>query len=128
MTARLPAVDAELMLHAQNVRVAEIQKVRRTTVGVEILLQQLEAHTLRIIVTLNTVIDGADKTIGGRRCRRDGFTQIMGEGRDAAEPWEIIAEKGDALRRNGSAQDKPLIGCVILQQTAWAADKQPGFV
>ena len=62
MAARRPAVDAELMLHAEHVRVVEVQKIRRAPVGIEILLQQLEAHPRRIVVALRPVIHRADKT------------------------------------------------------------------
>ena len=87
MAARLAAVNAELMLHAEHVCVAEIQKIRSTPVGVEIFFQQLKADALRVVVALHAVIDSAHKTICDGGCGCDGLTQIMGEGRDAAEPW-----------------------------------------
>ena len=37
-------VDAELVLHAEHVRVVEVQEIRGAPVGVQILLVQLEAY------------------------------------------------------------------------------------
>ena len=52
MAARRSAVDAELVLHAEHVGVVEIQEIRGPPIGIEVLLQELEAHPRRVLVTL----------------------------------------------------------------------------
>ena len=86
MTARRSAVDAELVLHTKHIRVVEVQKVRCTPIGIEVFLQQLKAHTLRILIALHAIIDRTDKTISIRSRSSHRFTQIMRERRDPAEP------------------------------------------
>ena len=98
MTPRSPSINTELMLHAEDIGIVEIQEIRRATVGVEILFQKLEAHTRGIIIPLLTVIDGSDKTVHARGFRRHSLREVMGECSNSTESWEIISQKGDTLR------------------------------
>lgn len=58
------AIDAKLMLHAEYVHVIEVEIVRRSAIGVEILLLQLKFDPLRIVVALNAVTDRRHQTLG----------------------------------------------------------------
>ena len=49
-------IDAELMLHAEDIRVVEVQKVSPAPVGIEILLRDFKMHPGRILVALLAVI------------------------------------------------------------------------
>ena len=99
MTARRPAIDAELMLHAQHVGIVEVQKIRRAPVGIEILFQQLKADPRRIFVTLHAIIHRPRKTLRVRRRARDAFTKIGRKSRDPTTPRIVPAEESNALRR-----------------------------
>ena len=47
------------MLDAEDIRVVEVQEIRRPAIGIQILLVQLEAHALRVIIGLKLVIHRA---------------------------------------------------------------------
>jgi hypothetical protein len=55
------------------------------------------------------VIDRSDKTIGARHRRRDGLAEILRKSRDAAQPRQVIAQKGDAFRCNEIIQNDFLL-------------------
>ena len=56
----VPPIDAELVLQADHVDVAEVQKIGGAVVAVELLLRDFEAHFRRIVVALGLVVDGDD--------------------------------------------------------------------
>ncbi len=92
------AVDAELVLHTQYIRIIEVQKICRAPVGVPILLIQFKAHAGRIIVALTQIVHCAHETLGGRSRRCHRLTNIGCEGSDAAQPWQVAAQEGDTVR------------------------------
>jgi len=92
------SVDAEFMLHAQHLGVAEIQEIRRPTIGVQIFLVQFKPDPGRIVVSIGPVVDGTGETVGFGRRRGDRFAEIVGEGGDAAETGQVAAQEGDAFR------------------------------
>ena len=93
MTARRPAENAELMLHANHVHVGDVEEIRRAQVGRQVLLHNLEPHFRRIIVAARQVIDRDDQALHGRKLRRHGAAQIGCKRGNAAFPRQIIAEK-----------------------------------
>jgi len=93
MTAGRPAVDPELVLHAHQVRVADVQKLRRALVGGQVLLLDLKANDAGILVAARDVVDRHRKTLGLRMLRRHGGKHVGGERRDAAFARQIVAEK-----------------------------------
>jgi hypothetical protein len=93
MTARRPAENPELMLHANHVHVRDVQEIRRAQVGWQVLLRNLEAHFRRVIVAARKVIDRDDQALHRRKFRRHRAAQIGRERGDAAFPWQIIAEE-----------------------------------
>ncbi len=50
MTAGRPAENAELVLQADDVHVADVEEVRGTQIGRQVLLLNLEANHLRVLV------------------------------------------------------------------------------
>ena len=98
MTARRSPIDAELMLHTEHVSGVEVQEIRRPPVGIQVLFLKLESHARRIFIALHTIVDGSHETIGSRNRAHHRLRKIMRKGRDSAQPWQVVAEEGDALR------------------------------
>ena len=63
MDAGRPAIDAEFVLDAQNLCVTGVEKIRRMTVGIQILLVQFEAYAGAVGVTFLAIIHRTDETI-----------------------------------------------------------------
>ena len=61
-----PAEDPELVLHADDVHVADVEEVRRALVGRQILLLDLEANDVRIVVAALDVVDRHRETLALR--------------------------------------------------------------
>ena len=95
MTARRPAENAELMLHANHVHVRDVEEIRRAQIRRQVLLRNLKAHLRRIIVATREVIDRHDEALHRRKLRRHRAAQVRRERGDAAFPRQIIAEKRD---------------------------------
>ena len=118
MTARRTPVDPEFVLHAEHVRVVEVQKIRRTTVRIEILLQQLKTNARRVFVALGPVVDRRHITVGSGCRTRHRLAEIMRESRDSAQARKVVAEEGNAPRRIGTAQECPFSCCRMSYQTS----------
>ena len=73
MAAGLPAVDAELVLHAEYVGVGEIEVVSGQAVGIDILFRDLETHARRIAVAFAAVVRCDRVAVGGRNRSAHGF-------------------------------------------------------
>ena len=93
MTARRTAVDAKLMLHAQHIHIVEVQKVRRASIGVDILLHELKAHAWGILVALHAVIHRSHIALRLWRCSGHRLAHIAREGRDSTLTGNIVPEK-----------------------------------
>jgi hypothetical protein len=52
-----PAKNAELVLQADDVQVADVEEVRRAQLGEQVLLLNLEANYFRVFVTTFYVVD-----------------------------------------------------------------------
>jgi hypothetical protein len=63
MAPRLTAVDAVLVLQRNDVDIAEVEKVGRPAVGIEILLLEFELHFSRVIVSSGNVVDRHDAAV-----------------------------------------------------------------
>ena len=82
MTARRPAENPELMLHANRVHVRDVQKIRRAQIRWQILLRNLESYFRRIIVTVCEIIDWHDEALQRRKLHRHRAAQIRRESGD----------------------------------------------
>ena len=60
------AVDAVLVLEADDVGVREVQEVGRPEVAVQVLLVDLEPDLRRVVVPLGAVVDRHDEALGVR--------------------------------------------------------------
>ena len=86
MAAGGPAVNPKLVLNADDVHVADVDEVRRTLVGREILLFYFETHHAGILVPLLDIINRHRKALalGVLGCHRG--QKVGRERRDATLP------------------------------------------
>ena len=95
MTAGRPAENAELVLQADDVHVADIEEVRGAQIGRQVLLLNFEANHLRVLVAARNVVDryGEALALGVRAC--DGGKQVGRERGNAALARQVVADKSD---------------------------------
>ena len=94
MTAGRPAENAELVLQADDVHVADVEEVRGAQIGRQVLLLNLEANHLRILVaTWMSLTDTARHSLGVRGGH--GGKQVGRERGNAALARQVVADKGD---------------------------------
>ena len=92
------AINAELVLYGYDIDVVDIEKIRRSTVGIEFVLIELEPYPLRVIVPLGTIIDCTDHTVDLRKFGSDSLANVCGESRDATAPRHVVAQKSYGSR------------------------------
>ena len=63
MTAGGPAENAELVLQADDVHIADVEEVRGAQIGRQVLLLNLEANYFRVLVALLNIIDRHGQTL-----------------------------------------------------------------
>ena len=97
VTAGRTAEDAIFVLHADDIGVGEIEEIGRAEVGIDLLLFNFEADFGRVFVALWHVVDRDDETIRTRVLGGDRGAQVVGEGRNAASSWQVIADERDLL-------------------------------
>ena len=95
MAAGRPAENAELVLQADDVHVADVEEVRGAQIGRQVLLLNLEANHFRVFVATLNVIDrhGEALALGMRGCH--GRKQVGRERRNAALARQVVADKSD---------------------------------
>lgn len=98
MTASGAPVDAKLMLHAEHVDVVEVDKVRRTAIAIEVLLQDLEANSRWVSVAFDVIIHRTRNALRVRCSAGDGFAKVGGEGGDSTLPRFVASEECDPFR------------------------------
>src|ERR1039458_1975437 len=95
LTTGGPAVNAELVLQADDVDVADVEEVRGTQIGRQVLLLNLEANYFRVLVATLNVVDRHCEALvlGMRAC--DGSKQVRRERSNAALAWRVVANKSN---------------------------------
>jgi hypothetical protein len=90
-----PAVNAELVLQADDVHVADVEEVRGAQIGRQILLLDLEANHFRVLVAALDVVDRRQRhwLWGCAVCDRG--QQVGRERGDAAFARQVVADKSD---------------------------------
>ena len=95
VAAGRPAENAELVLQADDVHVADVEEIRRAQIGRQVLLLDLEANHFRIIVAARNVVDRHGEALALRIRAGDGGKQVGRERGDAALARQIVADKSD---------------------------------
>src|ERR1700693_1075931 len=89
--------NAELVLQADDVDVADVEKVRGAQIGGEVLFLNLETNHLRVFVATRNVVDrdGQALALGMGGC--DGRQQVRRECGDAAFARQEVANKSNLV-------------------------------
>ena len=95
MAARGSAENSKLMLQTHDVRVSDVEKIRRPLIGGQILLLNLKPNHVRVLVAVIDIVNrnGEAVLLGvfGGHCPK----QVGRKRRDAAFARQIIAQKCD---------------------------------
>ena len=76
MTAGRAAENAELVLQADNVHIADVEEVRRAQIGRQVLLLNLETNHVRVFVAAFDVVDRHGETLALGIHSGDGRKQV----------------------------------------------------
>jgi hypothetical protein len=87
--------NAELVLQADNVDVADVEEIRRSQIGREILFFNLEANHLRIFVAAFDIVHRHHQTLALWVGSCDGSKQVGGERGNSALAGQVVAHEGD---------------------------------
>ena len=79
-----PAKNAELVLQADDVHVADVEEVRGTQIGRQVLLLNLEANHFRVLVATRNIVDRHGQALALRMRACDSGKQVGREGGNAA--------------------------------------------
>ena len=95
MTAGRPAENAELVLQADDVHVADVEEVRGAQIRRQVLLLDLEANHFRVLVATRNVVDRHGEALALGVCALDGGKQVGRERGNAALARQVVANKSD---------------------------------
>src|SRR5277367_6296310 len=95
MTTHRSAKNTELMLQADDIHVADVEKIHRAPIRRQILFLNLESDLRRIIVTALDVVHRHGEALPIWKFRSHSRKQVGRERGDAAPTRKIIAEKRD---------------------------------
>ena len=110
MTAGGPAENAELVLQADDVHVADVEEVRGAQIGRQVLLLNLEANHFRVLVAAWNVVDRNGEALALGMRAGDGGQQVGRERSDAALARQVVADKRDLANfRSAFHEDIPLL-------------------
>ncbi len=124
MTAGGPAENAEFVLQADDVHVADVEEVRGPQIGRKVLLLDLEANYFRVRVAARNVVDRHGQTLALGIRAGHGGQQVGGKRSDAAFAWQVVAHKRN-LADFRSFFHASALGCPAgaAQPRAGAADR-----
>jgi len=92
------------VLQTHNVRIADVEKIRRSLIRRQILFFHLESHHLRIFVALFDVVHWHREAVVRRKFRRHRRQDICGERGNAAFARQIVAKKCNLPNFRGGGQ------------------------
>src|SRR5437879_6096813 len=101
MAARRSAEDTVFVLEKDHLNVAEIQKLRRAFIGIDVLFGDFKTDLLRITVGFGSVVDRNDITFDARKLDGHGPAKIVREGANAALARQISADERNLARLSG---------------------------
>src|SRR5690606_19833495 len=127
------AVDAELVLDADDVDEGHVQEVGRLPVRVENVLRDLELDLVGVGVLVDPIVHRDDVDLG-RTGLRDRVREIRAERRETAAARRIAAEQRDAGRSfvaigaqwaRGGACLSNAHWCILPFVTSYARERRP---
>ena len=121
-----PSEDAELVLQADDVHVADVEEVRGTQIGRQVLLLNLKANHFRVLVATRNVVDRHRQALALGMRAGDGGQQVGRERSDAAFARQVVSDESDFVDfRNGFHPVNPMLR--VGRQAGNGADPS-GFV
>src|SRR6266851_8517348 len=88
--------DPVLVLQADQIHIAEVEKVRGLPVGSQVVLRELESHPDGIVVTLFGIVDRKCQQLRRAVFRVQGVAQVGCERGDSTMLRKIIAHHRDS--------------------------------
>jgi hypothetical protein len=104
MAPGFASIDTELVLHAEDVSIVEVEKVGGSAIGIQILFPQLETDSIIVGIGVRSIVDCSDIAVRIRGLPRNCFAEVVRECGDTAKPWGKITKKGNPIRERGVAQ------------------------
>jgi hypothetical protein len=101
MAARRPSKNAVFMLEDNHIHAIGIQEGGGALIRRDVLLRNLEAHTLRIGIILFAIIDGYGEDVGIREALGQRFAYIGGKCGDATVSREMRTNDRDLAKWRG---------------------------
>ena len=95
MTAGRPAENAELVLQADDVHVADVEEVGGAQIGRQVLFLNLKVNYFRILVAAFDVVHRHRETLALRMRGLDRRKQVGSERSDAALARQVVADESD---------------------------------
>jgi hypothetical protein len=92
-TAPLAAEYAVFVLQTDDIWIPQVQKTGCETILVQSILANLKPHRGRILIALETIIDGDDRAVDIRIVVKDRGGEVGSECSDATLPWKVCADK-----------------------------------
>ena len=114
VTAGGSAEDAELVLQADDVHVADVEKVRGAEIGRQVLFFNLKTNHFRVFIAAFDVVDRHRETLALRMRGGDGREQVGRERGDAAFARQVVADEGDLATLEVSFMNTLLIRRLFL--------------
>src|ERR1039457_953029 len=97
-----PSVNAELVLQADDVDVANVEEVGGAQVGRQVLLLNLKANHLGVLVATRNIVDRHGEALALGMRAGNGGQQVGRERSDAAFARQVVADESDFMDfRNG---------------------------
>ena len=93
MAAAGPTENSEFVLQADNVNVADIEKVGGAKIGRKVLLFNFKANDLGVFIAFRNVVDRNGEALRLRVCGLDSRENIGSECCDAAFSRQMVGDK-----------------------------------
>src|ERR1051325_4565349 len=95
MAASGPPENAELVLQAHDVHVADVEEVCRPQIGRKVLFLNFESNHLGVFIATLHVIDRNRETLALRMGCGDSSQQVGRKRGDAALAWQVIGDESN---------------------------------
>src|SRR5579864_4286903 len=117
MGAGGPTENAEFVLQADDVNVADVEEVRGAQIGRQVLLLNLEPNHLRVLVATRYVVDRHCQALALRMRALHGGKQVGCERCDAALARQMIADESNLLDFGGFFREAVSISISISMRS-----------
>jgi hypothetical protein len=135
MSARGTSVNAEFMLDANDVYIADVEKIRSSKIRRQVLFFNLEADDIGIFVAPRNIIHRNRKALTLRVRARHSGKQVGRKSCDAALSWQVVTNKSNFVNFRSFLQVNPFNVPYVREQasghvagTAYQGEGQQGVI